>query len=101
MIFERVKPGERAVDPEDLGVRSKLGGKPDWDQTDETPNCPDCGEAMIFVAQIDSIEHESEDNPHSIDALSKDQQYMFGDVGMLYLFFCENCLQPAAVFQCG
>ena len=64
--IERVRPGERAVPlgyPENLGLRTKLGGKPDWIQGDETPDCDSCGEPMYFVAQIDSIEHDSEHNP--------------------------------------
>ena len=43
----RVKRGERAVPldyPENLGLRTKLGGKPDWIQSDETPDCEECGE---------------------------------------------------------
>ena len=98
--FERMAPGE-GVDPEALGQRSKLGGQPDWEQYDETPSCTQCREPMTFVAQVDSIEHEDRHNPHSISAVSPEQQYTFGDVGLLYLFFCENCLEPAAVFQCG
>ena len=30
--FERVPPGQEAIDPDALGQRSKLGGRPDWDQ---------------------------------------------------------------------
>lgn len=101
MLFERVPDGERSVNPRRLGERSKLGGLPDWEQVDETPGCPDCAQDMTFVAQIDSIEQESKTNPHSISALSKDQQYMFGDVGIIYVFFCFNCLKARAVFQCG
>ena len=57
--FERVPQGEKAVEPNALGLRSKLGGKPDWEQDDETPMCPNCKEPMLFVAQIDSIEHNN------------------------------------------
>src|SRR5689334_22689484 len=101
MLFERVAGGERAINPRRLGERSKLGGLPDWDQVDATPSCPDCFQDMTFIAQIDSIEQQSSTNPHSISALSKDQQYMFGDVGMIYVFFCFNCLKANAIFQCG
>ena len=53
--LERVKRGEKAVPvnyPKNLGRRTKLGGKPDWIQGDETPECPQCGDTMYFVAQI-------------------------------------------------
>jgi hypothetical protein len=83
------------------GQRTKLGGKPDWVQGNETPECPECSAKMSFVAQIDSIEHDWDTNPHAVDATSDDQKWMFGDVGMLYLFFCFDCSAPQAVFQCG
>ena len=56
---------------------------------------------MTFVAQLDSIEHDEDHNPHRVGALSPDQQYMFADVGMFYVFFCEDCLRAETVFQCG
>jgi hypothetical protein len=98
--FERVPSGE-AAHPGKLGLRSKLGGSPDWDQGKETPRCPDCRTEMTFVGQLDSIEHYEEYNPNRVHCLSPDQQYMMGDVGMIYLFFCFDCLRPKAVFQCG
>ena len=101
MLFQRVADGESAVHPKQLGERSKLGGVPNWEQADETPECPNCAQEMTFIAQIDSIEQQSKTNPHSISELSKDQQYMFGDVGLIYVFFCFDCLQSRAVFQCG
>lgn len=98
---EPVPSGQIAVDPYALGLRSKLGGKPEWDQTDETPMCPHCGEEMTFVAQIDSIEHDSKDNPNRIDCCSDNQEYMFGDVGLIYVFFCFKCCETQSIFQCG
>jgi uncharacterized protein YwqG len=100
MLFEKMPPGETA-DTAQLGLRSKLGGVPNWDQGDETPTCPDCQQEMVFIGQIDSIEHDSKRNPHRIDCLSKEQQYMMGDVGQIFVFFCFECLWPSAVFQCG
>ncbi|MCZ7647075.1 MAG: YwqG family protein [Planctomycetota bacterium] len=81
-----------------MGLRTKLGGKPDWEQGDEYPNCPDCKEEMVFIAQIDSIEHESEYNPLSKSALGH-QDYMFCDVGMIYVFYCFGCNEAKAVTQ--
>ena len=99
MKFERVKTGEFANPTRKLGIRSKLGGEPDWDQGDETPECPGCFIPMRFIAQIDSIEHNESHNPHKQDY--SEQEYMFGDVGMIYVFFCYDCLQTKSVFQCG
>ena len=83
------------------GRRTKLGGKPDWIQQEETPICQDCGTPMTFVSQIDSVEHDWESNPHSVDALSDNQKWMFGDVGMIYVFFCFDCNTTSSAFQCG
>jgi uncharacterized protein YwqG len=100
--LERVPHGQQAVRfdyPANLGLRSKLGGKPDWIQNDEVPGCSHCGKGMTFVAQIDSIEHDSRHNPLGRDCLGE-QDYMFGDVGMIYVFFCFECCHPACVHQC-
>ena len=35
----------------------KLGGWPSWIQGVEYPNCPDCGETMRLVFQVDSEDH--------------------------------------------
>src|SRR3990172_1141718 len=92
MKFEKVPEGQKALpDPEQLGLRSKLGGAPDWVQRPEVPKCTDCKSPMTFVAQLDSIEHDEDYNPHAIEALSNQQQYMFGDVGMIYVFCCFHC----------
>ena len=97
MSFE---PADAASEVEDdLGLRSRLGGAPQWQQNDDTPQCSHCGKAMTFVAQLDSIHHDSPRNPHCADAVWGKQQYMFGDVGLLYIFFCFDCSEPRAVFQ--
>ncbi len=102
VILERVPSGQRAVlldYPDNLGLRTKLGGEPDWIQGPEVPDCPSCGQAMTFVAQIDSVEHDSPHNPLR-RAWPEEQVYMFGDVGMIYVFFCFDCCEPACVHQC-
>lgn len=86
--FISVPDGKQTICPQKLGLRSKLGGSPNWEQCDETPNCPSCHEVMTFISQIDSIEHFEEHNPHAIDCIYGDQHFMFGDVGMIYVFFC-------------
>ena len=98
----RVPPGDRAVHleyPDNLGLRTKLGGEPEWIQGEDTPACPHGNEQMAFVAQIDSIEHDSKLNPLRRDCLD-DQDYMFGDVGMIYVFFCYDCCHPSCIHQC-
>jgi len=100
--FEKVAKGKTAVpDPDRLGVRSKLGGKPNWVQQPEVPKCPDCKQAMTFIAQIDSIEHDEPHNPNAVGSASGQQQFMFGDVGMIYVFMCFWCMETRSVVQCG
>ncbi|HEY2378211.1 MAG TPA: hypothetical protein VGH98_19700 [Gemmatimonadaceae bacterium] len=99
MSFSRPPEGKPAVDRYALGQRSKLGGKPDWQQYDGTPSCNKCRKRMPFVAQIDSIEHNDATNPHAVSSLSQQQHYMFADVGMLYVFFCFDCLMTHALLQ--
>ena len=101
MSFESISNGAPPIDLDKLGERSKLGGNPDWEQENETPNCPQCNREMTFVAQIDSISHDSDSNPHRVHFLSKEPRYMFGDVGMIYIFYCFDCSQAMAVTQCG
>jgi hypothetical protein len=106
--LERLKKGEIAYPISDdvphyehHGRRTKLGGAPDWDQEDDVPCCECCKKEMTFVAQIDSVEHDWNSNPHRVEAGSEDQKWMFGDVGMIYVFFCFECLESKSVFQCG
>jgi len=71
-------------------LRSKFGGTPDWIQGEEVPGCSRCGAQMSFVAQIDSIDAVSA-NP--------EDDFMFGDCGMIYVFHCFECLESSAVTQ--
>jgi hypothetical protein len=101
VTLERVKRGERPVPldyPDNLGTRTKFGGKPDWIQVDETPECPQCGESMYFVAQIDSIEHENRHNPLMRNP-PKHIDFMFADVGMIYVFYCFDCFELQSLQQ--
>jgi uncharacterized protein YwqG len=103
--LHRVRRGERAITldyPKNLGTRTKLGGEPTWIQDDETPECAQCGEPMHFVAQIDSIEHRSAHNPamNVINERPKHIDFMFGDVGMIYVFYCFDCLEVQSLQQC-
>jgi uncharacterized protein YwqG len=82
---------QKSTDLEELGKRSKLGGKPNWIQSDETPKCPKCHKHMTFICQIDSIGYTG--------SAKTTGEYMFGDVGMLYNFFCFDCGEANVVFQ--
>ncbi|NJN06219.1 MAG: hypothetical protein HC814_07435 [Rhodobacteraceae bacterium] len=44
--------------------------------------------------QIDSFQHVPE------NALNGPRDYMFADVGMIYVFYCFMCNQPESVIQC-
>ena len=99
--FEKIDSTKQVDNSKAYGLRSKLGGKPTWEQNDETPICKSCNQPMTFVGQIDSMEQYSTENPHSIDSIHHEQDYMFGDVGLIYVFFCFDCLETVSVFQCG
>ena len=83
----------------EAGQRSKFGGKPTWIQGNETPRCPECRKRMAFVAQIDSIHHNEPTNPHRRNGVIEPQPFMFGDVGMIYVFYCFECGTSANVVQ--
>jgi hypothetical protein len=92
--LERVAGGAKAITvpyPQNLGLRTKLGGEPDWIQADETPRCDPCQRAMSLVAQIDSIDAGRQGGTGP---------YVFGDSGMLYVFYCVGCGEAALVQQC-
>lgn len=106
VTLTRLTPGETAYPQGDgvpryeiLGQRTKLGGLPDWEQGRRAlPKCMQCKNTMVFVAQIDSVEHYWDSNPH---AVKKNQKWMFGDVGLIYVFFCFDCLTPHSEFEGG
>ncbi len=64
-------------------VLGQLGGEPAWVQHPETPDCPECGGAMAFAAQLE--EHSS---------------INFGGAGAGYVFRCKPCDRGAFLFQC-
>ena len=102
VVLSPCEPGERAIPfdyPDNLGLRTKLGGKPDWIQNEAVPRCLSCRKPMTFVAQIDSIGYESRKNPLSKEVVKEKQEYMFADVGMIYVFFCFPCIETQSVLQ--
>lgn len=108
VTLTRMKDGETAYPIRDdiphyeyQGRRTKLGGAPEWVQEEDVPCCEGCKKEMTFVAQIDSVEHQWRSNPHSVKAGSIEQKWMFGEVGMIYVFFCRECCETKSTFQCG
>ncbi|MEM9675614.1 MAG: DUF1963 domain-containing protein, partial [Bacteroidota bacterium] len=68
----------------------RLGGEPTWIQSPEILTCPLCGEKMQFILQIDSgLPDENGD------------EIMFGDSGILYVFWCDRSKVSGYVFQCA
>jgi hypothetical protein len=75
-----------ALDADPDVVLGKVGGRPLWLQSDETPLCA-CGARMRFVAQIEQ---------HAGGGIN------FGDTGVGYAFVCDACPQSARfLFQCA
>ena len=70
------------ADPE-IGHRHKLGGHPQWLQSEAWPEC--CDSRMTFYAQLDSIGDEVH----------------LGDCGLIYVFVCFDCYSTKSVFQCS
>jgi len=94
------KRGEKAIDPTDPasdGLKTKFGGKPDWIQKQPWPACKKCRQPLSFVGQIDSFEHKSKENANSKP--DGKQDFMFVDVGMIYVFYCIACGKPDALLQ--
>jgi len=101
-LGEEAYPTEFERREEALGQRTKLGGRPDWEQgRRDNPQCKKCQRPTTFVAQIDSVEYGSHHIPHSVNWMTDEQKWMFGDVGLIYVFFCFDCLEPHAEFECG
>ena len=69
-------PEEYADDDVELALgRDKLGGWPAWVQAVEYPDCPRCGNQMVYVLQIDSEDHVP---------------IMFGDLGTGHVTQCRQ-----------
>jgi hypothetical protein len=97
----RIIPIERAGPiPTETGRRTKFGGIPDGIQEgdDERKTCPQCYLPLHFIAQIDSFEQNSDTNPNSKPY--DEQHYMFGDAGMIYVWYCFQCMQASASMSC-
>lgn len=64
-------------------VGTKLGGRPEWIQTEWEPQC--CGQPMTFLAQVDTL-----DLPNT----------RFPDSALVYVFYCSKCFEVASQLQC-
>lgn len=99
-MLQRLNPGEKALSFDDvhssdaIGKRTKLGGEPDWIQPAENIMCRYCQQEMTFIAQIDSIDDSIASGINASEA-----EYIFEDVGMLYVFYCFECGETAALCQ--
>ena len=77
-----VTPRERG--PTAMSPPSKLGGMPDWIQSEWFPECLKCEKTMCFAAQL---------------ASDPDIPQQFGDSGVLYVFVCLECKIAASFIQ--
>ena len=68
---------------EEIGTRHRLGGEPDFIQTPEWPDCPNCQTRMNFYAQLDSVNDE----------------FCIADCGMIYVFLCFGCFTAESIVQ--
>ena len=66
-----------------MGIRHKIGGKPDFIQNEDWPYCR-CGEKMTFYGQLDSLGGE----------------YDLADCGMIYVFVCYDCFETKSLLHC-
>jgi hypothetical protein len=99
-LFSLTDSERQPVYPKNLGLRTKFGGLPDMIQPngDSKVTCPNCQQRMHFIVQIDSFEHKSNENPNA--KVYSERHFMFGDVGMIYVWFCFDCLTPYATMEC-
>lgn len=69
--------------PKGIGARHQLGGEPTFIQKPDYPSCELCHLPMTFYGQLDSINDD----------------FVIGDVGMVYVFICFDCLTTKAFLQ--
>ena len=68
---------------------TRLGGEPSWVQDAEYPNCPDCGETMRHLHQLDS------DLP-----TADGDEWQWGSGGIAYVSWCDDCKVSGVLWQC-
>jgi hypothetical protein len=68
---------------EEVGKRHQLGGKPQFLQNENWPDCPCCKNKMSFYGQLDSINDE----------------FLLADCGIVYVFVCFECNETKSFIQ--
>jgi uncharacterized protein YwqG len=66
-----------------VGKRSKIGGIPEFIQSEDWPICHHCHTKMTFYAQLDSVGDE----------------LCIADCGMIYVFICFDCYETKSFVQ--
>ncbi len=72
----------------------KIGGTPEWIQSNETPICRYCDRDMTLLIELHSTSKELRDQYPELKEIN------FGDSGKIYLFKCFRDAQLKAVYQC-
>jgi len=80
----RLQPEEA---PAQAPIMGRVGGDPDWLQSDETPLCSGCTSPMRFTAEL----KEGHDYTTAAN---------FGGGGRGYVFRCDHCSTAALLWQC-
>ncbi|KPK82097.1 MAG: hypothetical protein AMS25_03775 [Gemmatimonas sp. SM23_52] len=73
--------------------KHQAGGAPFWVRYEEEVACPECGSRMRLLGQVDS-----EVWPASEPRMNAG--HMFGDMGLLYIHYCDECNILATGGQC-
>jgi hypothetical protein len=75
---------------DDVENLHRVGGDPCWIQYPEYPTCPECSKRMIFLLQIMS-------GLPTVDG----GEWTWGDDGICYSFWCDQCRVSAHLWQCS
>ena len=67
---------------------NRVGGEPTWIQGPDHPSCPECSTTMSFVMQLDSLDVDG------------GPWWLWGNGGILYVFWCTECSISATLWQC-
>ena len=64
--------------------KHQLAGTPSWVQGEHGVSCVECSRPMRFLGQVDS-------ETWSVAGQGKFAGHMFGDMGILYVHYCDSC----------
>lgn len=64
--------------------KHQLGGTPYWVQDERQVPCPECSRPMRFLGQVDS-------ETWAVPGWETFAGHMFGDMGILYIHYCDEC----------